>query len=223
MKIQSLRQGGMEETQSHLIGGADPQLAGAGEDGVLEIGHGLLVGGDRDPLVGSVQALVKQRDANTVGTQLAIENIDIGLEAVFRCFRRHIPVGDDDTTEGIGRTQRHERQRVQRGPPQEAVNPDRRTHRPAPVRFAEKKDAVIPEQASIDGLTGSIQLFHPVKILSDILFESPTARADSPKHEGDAKGREEADSQTEGGMFCQHGLAISEIAKKIQGFPHGFR
>ena len=58
-----------------------PQLARPRQDGVLEVGRGR--GRDRriDP-AGALVDLLEDRDAQAVGPQLAVEDVDLDLEAL---------------------------------------------------------------------------------------------------------------------------------------------
>src|SRR3546814_19744142 len=66
--------------------------------------------------------LAEDADAQAIGAQGTIKDVDRHLEAFVRGLLRRIPVGDDDAAEGIGRSQRHEGDGVQRGAPQIAVD-----------------------------------------------------------------------------------------------------
>src|SRR5258708_28658138 len=104
---------------------ADAKLAGAGEDGVLELGRGFDVDRRIGPLIAVVQALAEHARPDAVRPELLIQYEHIDLEPLIRAFRRRIPVGDDDPAQGIRRGQRHEGHRIEGGAPEIAVDRDR--------------------------------------------------------------------------------------------------
>src|SRR3546814_10162688 len=82
-------------------------LARALQDGVFDIDRGVC--GRR--LVGPalvVMDLAEDADAQAIGAQGTIKDVDRHLEAFVRGLLRRIPVGDDDAADGIGRSQRSE-------------------------------------------------------------------------------------------------------------------
>src|SRR5208282_3798972 len=107
---------------------AQTHLPRAREDGVLEIGGGVLVHVGVDPAAGLVVALLAEHAGlHAVGAQFAAEDEDVDLEALVGRGGRAVPIGDDDAAKGIGRGQGHEGNRVERGVPEEGIDADARS------------------------------------------------------------------------------------------------
>src|SRR6266849_10133032 len=104
----------------------DAQLAGAGQDSILEIELGRRLDAGVGPGAVGVVVLMEDGGAHAVAAQLTIEDEDVDLEALVGGFRRRVPVGDDDTAKGIGRGERHEGERVERGAREERVDAEDR-------------------------------------------------------------------------------------------------
>src|SRR5690606_31512444 len=108
-----------------LLKRCDPQLAGPREDGVLDVRLGPRLDRGVHPVAGArIEQLAEDRRAHAVGAQVAAEDVDVDLEALVGRLRRRIPVSDDHAAEGVGRGQRHEGNRVERGAPQIGVDAD---------------------------------------------------------------------------------------------------
>src|SRR5579883_672872 len=101
---------------------AEPHLPRPRQDGVLDVGAGLLLDRRIDPLAAGVALLAEDAAAHAVGAQLAPEDENVDLEALVGRLGRAVPIGDDDAAEGIGRGQRHEGDGVERGAPEIAVD-----------------------------------------------------------------------------------------------------
>src|SRR5690242_8814441 len=98
-------------------------LAGAGQDRILDLAAHV-VGHARVLPRAALLRLFEDLDLHRVGAELLVEDEDIELVALAGRFGRRVPVGQDDAAERIGAGQRHERDRIERGAPQEAIDAD---------------------------------------------------------------------------------------------------
>src|SRR3546814_2454603 len=81
-------------------------------------------------------------------SEVAAKDVDVDLEALVGRLRWRIPVGDDDAAEGVGRGERHEGHRIQRGAPQIGIDADAAVAAAgvgALVVFAAEGEAVVAE------------------------------------------------------------------------------
>ena len=60
---------------------------------------------------------------DSIRAQHPAQDIDVQLETLTRRFGGRMPVGDDDAAEGVGRIDGHERNGIQRRPPEKTVDP----------------------------------------------------------------------------------------------------
>jgi len=108
--------------QEKLVGDRTaPQVAGLGEDDLLQLLRGRRLDRRIDPRAVSGN-LARCSDAQGIGAQILIEDRDIDFHPLAGILRIYIPVGQDHPAIAVGLGQRHERQGVQRSPPQIAVH-----------------------------------------------------------------------------------------------------
>ena len=85
------------------------------------------------PVSATTQNLPEVGNADSIGAQLAAQDIDIQLKALAGGLGGSMPVGDYDAAEGVGLIDGHERDCIERGAPKETVNPKRAGGTPARV------------------------------------------------------------------------------------------
>ena len=101
--------------------GAD--LAGPVEDQVLEPAGKFLVTGAAAPgLVDTILRLDVNRDADGVGTQLAVDDKDRKLDALVRIVGKRIPVGNDGAAERVDIRDRQQRDYFKRRAPENGIH-----------------------------------------------------------------------------------------------------
>ena len=100
----------------------DSHLPCPRQDGVLQVRACIGADFGVEPNPTRIAALTEHRNPQAVGSQFAIQNIDIYLETLASGLRRTVPVREDDAAEGVGVRQRHEGNRIECRAPQERIH-----------------------------------------------------------------------------------------------------